>query len=625
LTAVRAPKASLVVAVLVLVQLLVLYVVFHNGAWVFDDNFFLVLTGQEGFVRALTSVQFEHWDIGENAAISLQHLLFWFDYRWALAAMLLVLGGAAIVFERTIAMLVRSRWISLGFTVWFGLSLLWARPLQWWSGGVQYFPYTFFNVVCVYGFLRYHATDDLRWVAMSVAALAGALLFYEKPAFMIGYLVLIRVLLMNERLKPAAVAKLLWRERYVWLAYVAVIAVWSLGYFNSGAFTSHPGPTAGQYVDYFQMLWLRNFVPTLAGVTIPAGHIDGGQVLFIVLSQIVVAAVVVFSVARSRPAWRGWVFLGVVFVVSGILVARQRIWLFGVDIADDPRYLIDYSWLVPLALCAVFSRSGLLLPARPTGRMTVSLPARGWIVTVLAGGLLAAYVASSVGSAAALQRAWPGHKARVWEDNLRSGFAELERRGIHPVVADDAPPFEVFDNFVGQYDRLSRMLRLYVGPVQVGGPLDGPLYRIGSDGRPRPAAFDSPLGGSRLTEMLRSREAALSPGARLLRRGAYSCVIADGSPVTVTRLVPRATGAPGTAYYLHASYRTWGGLVAPVTVAGYAPGLPPAGYPIALGDGTGSTIAWLGDAAPQSVAVTIPPLNTVCFDRFEVATLRGAG
>jgi hypothetical protein len=89
-------------------------------------------------------------------------------------------------------------------------------------------------------------------------------------------------------------------------------------------------------------------------------------------------------------------------------------------------------------------------------------------------------------------------------------------------------------------------------------------------------------------------------------------------------VVPKASGATSDAFYLHASYRTWGALAVTATVADYNRGAAPAQYPVVLGLGRGSTIAWLGDGAPQSVTITVPPLNTVCIDRFEVSTLRDA-
>ena len=164
----------------------------RNNSWVYDDNFNLVLAGQEGFNwHWLTLPVFEHWDLAVHVAYSFQHRLFFFDYRWALVVMLVVLGASIFLFERMLAMLVGARWISVAFALWFGINVLWIRPLQWWGGGIEYFPYIFFDLLCLYGFLRYQTDGSPRWVAVSAGALAAALLFYEKPAFMLVYLLLV--------------------------------------------------------------------------------------------------------------------------------------------------------------------------------------------------------------------------------------------------------------------------------------------------------------------------------------------------------------------------------------------------------------------------------------------------
>jgi len=146
----RSVSVRRIVAAIILLEAVVLYLVLRNNSWVYDDNFFLVLAGQEGFTwHWLTSTQFEHWDIAMHAAYSLQHSLFFFDYRWALVAMLGTLAGSLYLFERILAMLITRRWITVSIALWFGLNILWIRPLQWWAAGVQYFPYTFFDLLCV--------------------------------------------------------------------------------------------------------------------------------------------------------------------------------------------------------------------------------------------------------------------------------------------------------------------------------------------------------------------------------------------------------------------------------------------------------------------------------------------
>jgi hypothetical protein len=594
----------------------------RNGSWVFDDNFLLVRAGQEGFTwHWITAVQYEHWDIGLNVVLSLQHRLFFLDYRWALVTMLTLLGGSIYLFERSLATMVEKRWIAIAFASWFGLSILWVRPLEWWTAGVQYFTYTLFDLLCLYAFLRYHTEGSRRWIAISAGSLAVALLFYEKPAYMLIYLILIRVLLMSEDIRPRAIISTVWRERVLWMSYVAVVAIWGIGYINSHAYTgaSHGSVTAGQYLSYFRIFWFQTLVPSLASVTIPASGLDGVQTLFVVASQVVVVACIVVSVRRKRAAWRAWVFLGVIVAVTGLLVARSRVSQFGVDIANDPRYLIDFSWLVPLALCAAFSGTATIKPHSPA-------PSGAWIrpprtALLLIGAALGGYGAVAIASASDLQRGWPGSRARSWEQHLRRDIANLRRSRARFVVADNATPFEIMEPFVAPYNRLSRVLRMYVGPVQVDGPMLGSLVTVGADGTVRRAASQLIAGDGAVGELVRSHELSINGGRQVSRQHSL-CVIADAAPAEIERRLPAAPTVGDAPYYLVMTYRVWS----------------PAGFPVFVDSGAGysgttdhvlnttptidSSIAWLGPDAPRRVMLVLPPLTTLCVARFDVVTLR---
>ncbi len=619
----RSIGVNTAVGVIVAAQLVTLFLVMRDSSWVYDDNFFLLLTGSEGFWRALSAVRYEHWDLAYNAIIALQQRLFFLDYRWGLALMLAVLGLAVVLFERAISLVVSNRWVSIGAAVWFGFSLLWARPLQWWAGGLQYIPYTFFDVVCLYGFLRFHAGGGRRWLVASVAGLAAALLFYEKPAFMLVYLLLIRVLLMSDDLHPRAVAALLWRERWIWLAYIAVVLVWAIGYRGSGALHPHPNASLKQYGEYFEILWLRALVPTLAGVTIPAGHLDALQTLFVALSQVAVIAGILVALLRRPAGWRAWGLLAFVIVLGGVLVVRQRVSIFGVDIADDPRYLIDYSWLVPLCLCAALSRSGRLKPRlrAPHERLQLRLPSPA---IACAGVVLAVYAGGATASAVALESNWGGPQARRWEETVRSTLPTVAGAGAHPVVTENIAPFVILSPFTAPYNRLSHVLPPYVGRVQVDGPLDGPLVSLDESGRAHLATFGPEPGAKTLVQMLRTGEASLGASARMVREGAYACVIADTAPVEVSRNVPRPPGEATAAYYAKLTYRSWEAAQLPLAALPYGQPVPN-GYAMTIAAGTASSIAWIGDGPPLRVAVTVPLATTICIKGFEVASVHRLG
>lgn len=585
-----------------------------------------MLAGQEGFTwHWLISTQFQHWDLAMHAAYSLQHRLFFFDYRWALVAMLAFLGASIYLLERILAMLVLRRWITILLALWFGLNVLWIRPLQWWAAGVQYFPYTFFDLLCLYGFLRYHVSGSSRWVAVSGGALVIGLLFYEKSAYMLIYLLLLRVLLMTSDLRPRVVLAELWREHSIWIAYLLVTSAWAIGYIHSGAYSgsSLGNVTFSQYMSYFKILWLQTLIPSIASVTIPATKLDTLQVLFVVVSQLAVAGGVLVSVRRKRSAWRAWAFIVIIVFVSGGLVARSRITQFGVGIANDPRYLVDFAWLVPLTVCAAFARGKILTPRLAEREVPLTMPSFRSAARLLVGMVVIGYAGGSVATAMQLQRDWPGSESRAWEQHLRSGFAELRRTSTPFVVADNATPFEIMEPFVSPYNRLSRVLNMYVGPVQVDGPLNGVLYTVALNGSLHRAKAEATEGSGVFGDLVRSHQVRFG-GGREVRRGDEVCVIADGAAVQFERPLPVPPTVGDAPYYLLLQGRVWRSVALPVfadTGSGY-PGSTT--YSIALQPGTATSIAWLGPEAPRGVLLTIPALTTVCFARFEVVTLRDA-
>ena len=56
--------------------------------------------------------------------------------------MLALLGGSIYLMERVVSPLFGWRWVALLVAAYFGLSVLFVRPLQWWAGGSQYLPNT---------------------------------------------------------------------------------------------------------------------------------------------------------------------------------------------------------------------------------------------------------------------------------------------------------------------------------------------------------------------------------------------------------------------------------------------------------------------------------------------------
>jgi hypothetical protein len=631
---VRAPRTvpmRPVIAGLVLAPLVVAYVVLRNGGWVYDDNLILVLARQQGFTLGWLDRQiFQHWDVGMNATYSALLHLMPLDYRWGLVAMLVVLGVALFTFERILTTLGSRGWITLSLTVWFGFSIVWIRPLQWWASGVQAMPNLAFDLVCFYAVLRCWAGDGDRWIAIACGALVAGLLFYEKPALMPLYLALIRILLMSENLAPRAVGARFWAERKLWLGLLAVDAVWAVGYLHSGAFNSGGGSvTLGPYVHYFWILWGDTLLPALAGFTLPAAHLDGSQVLAVVTLELAVVALIAISVARKTAAWRAWALIALVVLLDGGLVAHQRIAQFGVGIGNDLRYLLDFPWVVAIAAFYAFSDQRVLVPRTPPRAPRLTLPrpprarpARVRPLGIAAGAVLAVYAAAAVATTAHLQKIWNPTQSRHWEANVIRSLGALSRHGPL-VVADDAVPFQIISYPFAPLNRLSDVLPLYTSGVQVDGLLTGRrLVTIDASGTTRPATVARVLGPQGAVALDRAHQLVIT-GATPAVRGGAVCMSTGARPSTVAHGVSIRPPAPPPPYYVLAAYTTNRAFTSPLLQDvgnGYPPGTAAT---LSLTPPANASLAWVDAGFPLRFQITVPPHTRLCLKRFDLVTLAG--
>jgi hypothetical protein len=594
---------SLVPAVLV-AELAALYLIFRGGGWVFDDNLSIELARADRFTWGwLTSNLFGHFEIAHRAIFSLQADLMPIDYRWALLAMLALIGIAGYLLSLCVRLCTQNGWAALVVAAYFGVSVLLISPLQWWSSGLESFPTLVCDLLCLWAYLHYLSTPRPRWIALSAGALALGLLFYEKPAYMPLYLIFIRVLVLNDDFRWRKVAAALWRERAMWIAYAAVI----IGYVvlrettGAGSIASGGSASLGAWVAFFRIMWAQALVPALFGLRVPGSNPSSTQVMAAIALQIVFIALVLISIRLRRDAWRVWLTVGLCAVATGVLVGAGRLADFGPPIAGDPRYLIDFLWLVPLMTCLAFfgprrAESMGNQPARPARR------GRGIALTALGVIVACAYVATSVVTAVHVQRQWQGPQGREWEQRMLASMAAVRRAHPHPIVANNDAPWFMVESAFSPYNELSYILPAYHQGVQVDGPLDGPLFAVDTAGRVQPAVM-TPV----------HRVFTGSPGCT--RQGASAPPLVDRFP---------ALNPDDGPYYLRVAYRTSGELRVPVFVDRGT------GYPYVpdvsawLVTGAQDSLAWLGDMTPRAIRLTLPPKQQACVTKIDLVSVHPA-
>jgi hypothetical protein len=616
----------LLLTAIVVAEVLLLFLLLDGDGWVRDDNYVLAAEGTIGFGwHWLTAVIFSHWGISYNAIVAVVHQLMPIDNRWALAGMLVVLAGSIVLMESIVRTLFGRRWLAVGVAASFGLSVLFVRPLQWWAGGLQYLPNTFCDLLCLYAYLRFQREHSRRWAVVGAIALAVGLSFYEKPAYMLLYLLALRVLLLSRSVQPRVIARAIWGERVFWCGVVGVFVVWGVAYLlvggGSGAVQGHVG--VGEYLSYLRVVWVETLVPAVFDVTLPAGGLSTAQIVLAAVLQVVAVGAILLSFRCNRGAWRAWSFLAIALVANCALVAYTRLAPWGPWIGNDPRYLLDFAWLVPLATCFAYFPSSLeLAPAAGRDR-SLRLSPRWRPGVLLAVAALAVYCGAAVATSMKMQRQWDGRQARSWEARLQQGIASIRAHGPPPVIADGTVPWYIIDTRFAPANRLSWVAPLFVPGAQIDGVLNGPLVTIGSDGTVHRAIITTRTGAGVLRQLLRSGQATIKQASKVKQRGAGTCISAGTAQASIIRRLPTMPSQAPAPSYLLLTYDASEPANLPVFID------PPRNGPweptrgVTTARGGNASILFL-PAAPRRILVRINPGTTVCIDRFAIVTLKPA-
>jgi hypothetical protein len=601
----RGIDARFVLGGLILLVAILRYLPLRGNGWFLDDNLYLILAHANGFTLSwLFNNVFEHFGILYRFSFNVLVHLMPISWRWLLLVDLIMLAASVFLLDRCLRMLLDSTWAPLLLAAAFGLSVLLIEALQWVSSGLQNFPTALGDLLCLYGYLRYLDHPSRRWILLSAAGLAFGLLFFEKGAFMIGYLPLIRILFLAKSLSWRDLRRAAVAEREFWAALIVVLILWVIGLKISHAGGMFINPSVSEWLTYWRIMWGQTLVPAVFGLHLPWYGVTHREVVEGIGLEVVTAVAIVVSIWRKRIAWRAWAALVVIVLANGILVAEERIVVLqgSASIAGDTRYLLDFSWLVPLLLAFAFSPAQRFWPQARRLTVKLTLPAPGRPRLVALGVLLLAvgYVLASQVNTVALQNGWLGHDALTYEQNLQNGVRANTHNGVEPVIADLETPYEVMGSIYPPYNHISYIAPFYVPRAHVDGPLTGPLVVADVLGDIQPSVthvqetFDYPRH--------RCEAASASVGLTMLNQ------------IKIRR--PDSAGP----FYLLVKY---GRTNAPYLQYFGTVKDPPAGNDqyIDLANGVGSSIGYMGTSLPTQLFTHIPGHSTVCLHSLAIVTL----
>lgn len=614
----RLLRPSTVIAVLAVAQAIVLLIVNRGNAFIYDDWFYFVRAREAGFAGEwIFSDYFQHLAPGHRAASTV--IVDVLDVRFLPVLVLEVaaIAFAVVLFERCCRLLWGARWIHVLAAFFFGFSILMMRPLQWWSNGQQVIPTLVVDLICLYGFLRWRGGGSRWWIALSAGAMTFGLLFYIRPILMIGILLLLRILLFEERLRPGPILAGLWRERLVWLAYLLPALVYAAFYLGRHVYEGGGGDgaaTPGEIAEFVRISWLRSLAPSFLGIRIPVGELTTWQTIGEVLAQVLILGFAAFTIVRRRSALRAWTFWSLVFLGSLLIVGVPRLPQFGPEIGFDLRYLVDYAWLLPLSACAALAPRATCDPADGVPRaQTLPVPRAGVVAGVAV--VLAGYSALTLTTMADINREWEGDEANTWVSNVRDKVPALPRGAI---LADRETPNFIVPAFIPAYNTLRQALPL-LDDRQVDGPVrTGPVYELDDSGTPRPVGLAASSRGN-LVELQRSGAVVVVNGPTEVRGDAL-CV----TPTTAPALIEWTFAAPaeGQRLYLELDYSAPEDFVAPLFVDdgnGY-PGVPD--RTVSFARDAPRSLTWLRRERAVRTRVDVQPGDSVCVNAIAVGILQ---
>ena len=601
----RGVDARFLLVGLILAVAVLRYLPLDNNGWFLDDNLYLIIAHADGFnLSWLFNNLFEHFGILYRFSFTVLVHLMPISWRWMLLLDLIMLGASVYLLDRCLRMLFDSTWAPLLLAAAFGLSVLMIEALEWVSSGLQNFPTALGDLICFYGYLRYLDSPSRRWVLVSAAGLAFGLLFFEKGCFMIGYLPLIRIAFLSQSWSWPAFRQAALKEREIWLGLIVVLILWVIGLKISHAGGGFAEPSLSQWAVYWRIMWGQTLVPAIFGLHIPAGGVTHGQVIEGIVLEVVVVLAIGFSVWRKRIAWRAWVVLLLIVLANGILVGEERIVVLmaPADTAGDTRYLLDFTWLVPMMLAFAFSPAQRFWPQAQRLSVPLRLPARGRprLIGLAVVVIAAAWVVASQVNTAALQRTWLGPNALQYEKNLQIGVRNYTHNGVAPVIADLETPYEVMGGIYAPYNHISYIAPFYIPKAQVDGPLRGPLLTADFLGDLQPA-------DTHVLETFRFPQGKCEVG---------------NAKVGLTLLNDIKIHAPDSEgpFYLKVNYAK---TDAPFIQYFGTVKDPPAGIDqyIDLANGVGSSIGYMGTTLPNQLFTHVPAGTSVCLRSYQIVRL----
>ena len=502
--ALRLDLAAVAGPVVVIALALVLQGVVGAGSYFVTDDWLQIavahdaVTGGGLNIDYLGRIVYIHFAPGHRLAYYLMDVAAPLNWGAALAVMLVLFGASLALFHRICTRLFgRSHWnlLLLGL---FGTSILLVPSFLWLADGIHKFPSVLLSLVAIDAYLTYRLEARRAALAVCVAAVGFASLFYAKALLVPLYLLLIRVLFLERSPWPALKAMV--RERWTWLAFAPFVAIYAVNYIANYSDVQAPPPSLELLGKYLWLVWFRAVTPAFAGTHLSWEDTTTIEIAFAFVAQAMLIALIVVSVARKPSAWRAWVFLGIAFAANAIVVAMGRLGSRGLkQVGSQLRYDTEMAYLFPLAAGFAFFAGEVAARAgepRSVRKLRLPRPRIRYALLALA---VCAYLVTRIETGAHTAADWrqkASDQTKTFATNLQRDAARFERSGARLAVIDDLTPAFLIAPPHKPWNRLERLVPAIAPQLRVVTADPRPL-QVRQNGEVMPIALQALSGGKR--------------------------------------------------------------------------------------------------------------------------------
>ncbi|WP_420124750.1 hypothetical protein [Nakamurella sp.] len=536
------------------------------------------------------------------------------EHPWLIHTILLSLTtGVVAAVAFLMAGLFGRTWLTLIGTAVAGPSLGLLPLANWWTAGVNIMPAMIGVALCLGGTARLVRGRSAWWAVPTVGGYLLAVLAWELGMTAVGYAA-VWTLLFRTRVSTEPWQALLRRTWPVW-AVLLVIAAWSLWNYKTNYYVATASPTPELALEALGTSLLTIQLPMSIGVydlTRPGFQLTG-----IVVSGIVLVALVVFTLLRSRRAWRGWSFALLGWLIPLAAVTLSRVGYIGIPAIQQSMY-----YYLPTLLFLVGVFEAWAAPWRPDPH---AAPATGFrrprtaAVAAVAVGALAlgtAWISSAWPTISSTNYSMigpPGAPIRSYVPNLVASAQAEQATGEPFSVINGGAPSELMQ--FQDHRWLSRVVSVHDPSIPFNAP-DGPWYVPDDTGTLVPATI--------------SWAAATDPGspfadltsAGLTPVGTAGCFTVDTADASLRWDLPApVSGGPLVVRTMATVEAATPVRVSTVTETGGSPvGTAVSSRPWTPGE-TGRLDT---PSEPQVVAVVLDSMTvgtSMCLDSIEVGTV----